>query len=61
MKWDEEEVSMVFQIGVPSPGQGDRHLEILAMLFRNLVYDEFVGKLASSESEQDIVDMLSAI
>ena len=31
------------------------------MLFRNLVYDEFVGKLASSESEQDIVDMLSAI
>ena len=29
MKWDDsEEVDMVFQIGVPSPGQGDRHLEI---------------------------------
>ena len=35
IQWDDdEEVQMVFQIGVPSPGQGDRHLEILALLFR---------------------------
>lgn len=58
MQWDEEEVTMVFQIAVPSPGQGDRHLEILAKLFRNLVYDEFRDKLSAAKSEQEIVDLL---
>ena len=38
MKWDDsEEVDIVFQIGVPSPGQGDRHLEILAGLFKTSI------------------------
>lgn len=42
IQWDnDEEVQMVFQIGVPSPGQGDRHLEILAQLFRQLVHEDF--------------------
>jgi len=58
IQWDDEEVTMVFQIAVPSPGQGDRHLEILAKLFRNLVYDEFRDKLSAAKSEQEIVDLL---
>jgi fructose-specific phosphotransferase system IIA component len=60
IQWDDEEVTMVFQIAVPSPGQGDRHLEILAQLFRNLVYDEFREKLSSAKSEQEVVDLLKA-
>ncbi|MDO4942641.1 MAG: PTS sugar transporter subunit IIA [Lachnospiraceae bacterium] len=58
MQWDDEEVTMVFQIAVPSPGQGDRHLEILAKLFRNLVYDEFRDKLSAAKSQQEVVDLL---
>lgn len=58
MQWDDEEVTMVFQIAVPSPGQGDRHLEILAKLFRNLVYEEFRDKLCAAKNQQEIVDLL---
>ncbi|MDD3183792.1 MAG: PTS sugar transporter subunit IIA [Anaerostipes sp.] len=58
MKWDDEEITMLFQIAVPSPGQGDRHMEILAQLFRNLVYDEFRDKLSAASSEQEVVDIL---
>lgn len=58
MKWDDEEVTMIFQIAVPSPGQGDRHLEILAQLFRNLVYDEFRDKLCAAKNQQEVVDLL---
>lgn len=56
--WDDEEVSVIFQIAVPSPGQGDRHLEILAKLFRNLVYDEFRMKLSAAKEQQEIIDLL---
>lgn len=56
--WDEEKVSLVFQIAVPSPGQGDRHLEILAKLFRNLVYDEFRAKLENAQNQEEIIDLL---
>lgn len=58
MQWDEEEVTMVFQIAVPSPGQGDRHLEILAKLFRHLVYDEFRSKLSAAKNQTEVVDLL---
>lgn len=58
MQWDEEMVTMVFQIAVPSPGQGDRHLEILAKLFRSLVYDDFREQLSSAKSKQEIVELL---
>lgn len=58
VQWDEEEVSMVFQIAVPSPGQGERHLEILAKLFRNLVYDEFRDQLRNLKNKKEVVDLL---
>ena len=58
MQWDDEKVTMVFQIAVPSPGQGDRHLEILAKLFRNLVHDEFRNKLSAAKNQREVVDLL---
>lgn len=54
VQWNEDEkVQMVFQIGVPSPGQGDRHLEILAQLFRKLVHEDFYapGQSAGKDNE----------
>ncbi|WP_333649344.1 PTS sugar transporter subunit IIA [Lacrimispora sp.] len=56
IKWDgtEEEVSLVFQVAVPLEGQGDRHLEILAGLFRKLIYDEFREELLNADTKEEI-------
>lgn len=56
--WDDEEVEIIFQIGVPSPGQGDRHLEILSKLFRNLVHQEFLHTLLHAQNEEEILNLL---
>lgn len=62
IQWDEdEEVQMVFQIGVPSPGQGDRHLEILAQLFRHLVHEEFQEKLRTVSSPEELIALVGAV
>lgn len=43
IQWDDnEKVDLVFQIAVPSPGQGDLHLKIISSLFRKMVYPEFL-------------------
>lgn len=62
IKWDnDEEVQMVFQIGVPSPGQGDRHLEILSALFRNLVHEDFREKLSSAATADDVIALVGQV
>lgn len=62
IQWDDdEEVQMVFQIGVPSPGQGDRHLEILAQLFRHLVHEEFQEKLRTVSSPEELIALVGAV
>lgn len=62
IQWDDdEEVQMVFQIGVPSPGQGDRHLEILALLFRQLVHEEFQAKLRTVSSPEELIALVGAV
>lgn len=62
MMWNEEsEVDMIFQIAVPSPGQGDRHLQILAGLFRKLVHDEFKTQLASARTAEEIIDLVGEV
>ena len=62
MKWDDsEEVDMVFQIGVPSPGQGDRHLEILAGLFRKVMHDDFREQLANAKTADEVINLIGAV
>jgi fructose-specific phosphotransferase system IIA component len=62
MKWDDsEEVDMIFQIGVPSPGQGDRHLEILAGLFRKVMHDDFRESLAKAESADEVIKLIGVV
>lgn len=62
IKWDSEEtVQMVFQIGVPSPGQGDRHLEILSALFRNLVHDDFREKLSAATTAEEVIALVGQV
>lgn len=62
IKWDDsEEVDIVFQIGVPSPGQGDRHLEILAGLFRKVMHDDFREQLAKAKTAEEVIDLIGAV
>lgn len=59
INWDgQEDVNIVFQIAVPSPGQGDRHLEIISSLFRKLVYDEFREKLLNAATKEEVLEIL---
>ena len=60
--WDgREEVSIIFMIGVPSPAAGNRHLEILASLFRKVIYDDFREKLVEAKKPEEIVSLLEAL
>lgn len=62
IKWDDtEDVDMVFQIGVPSPGQGDRHLEILAGLFRKIVHDDFREQLAALKTADEVINLIGIV
>lgn len=62
VKWDDsEEVNMVFQIGVPSPGQGDRHLEILAGLFRKIMHDDFRNELANAKTAEEVIQLIGIV
>ena len=60
--WDgKEEVSIIFMIGVPSPAAGNRHLEILASLFRKVIYDDFREKLVEAKKPEEIVSLLETL
>ena len=62
IKWDNEEmVQMVFQIGVPSPGQGERHLEILSTLFRRIVKKDFREELSKVETADDVIALVGNV
>lgn len=63
IQWDggEEEVSLVFQVAVPAEGQGDRHLEILAGLFRKLVYDEFRDALLMADTKEKVLELVGEL
>ncbi|MFT4107014.1 MAG: PTS sugar transporter subunit IIA [Lacrimispora sp.] len=61
--WDceEEEVSLVFQVAVPAEGQGDRHLEILAGLFRKLIYDDFREELLNADTKETVLGLIGEL
>lgn len=62
IQWDDsEEVDIVFQIGVPSPGQGDRHLEILAGLFRKVMHDDFREQLGNAKTAEEVIKLVGIV
>ncbi|MCD8018988.1 MAG: fructose PTS transporter subunit IIA [Clostridiales bacterium] len=64
IKWDkesDEEVSLVFQVAVPADGKGERHLEILAGLFRKLIYDEFRDALMLAETKEKVLELIGEL
>lgn len=57
--WDgKEQVELVFQIAVPSPGQGDLHLKIISSLFRKMVYPEFLEQLKKAQTPEEVMALV---
>jgi len=62
MQWDDnEKVSLVFQVAVPAQGQGDRHLEILAALFRKLIHDDFREDLMRADTIEKVLELVGEL
>ena len=62
IQWDDsEEINMVFQIGVPAPGEGNRHLEILASLFRKILHDDFRESLANAKTAEEVIQLIGVV
>ena len=54
-------VSLVFQVAVPAQGQGDRHLEILAALFRKLIHDDFREDLMRADTIEKVLELVGEL
>lgn len=58
---DKKPVNMVFIIGVPKDDKDKTHLKILSKLSRCLVKKDFIEKLLSVSSEQEVIDIINNI
>jgi PTS system fructose-specific IIA component len=62
LAWDDEEtVRLVFLIAVPMKDKGDRHLQILAKLFRKLMDEDFLATISEATNAGDIVALIEDI
>jgi PTS system fructose-specific IIA component len=62
LAWDDEEsVRLVFLIAVPLKDKGDRHLRILAKLFRKFVDEDFRSTISEATSAAEIVALIDDI
>ena len=57
---DAEPVTMMFQIAVPEDG-ANQHLDILQLIFRNLIHDDFREKLSKVNSPEEVCEMIEQI
>lgn len=61
IEWAGEDVQLVFQIAVPDPGQGERHLEILAKLARKIISDEFRESLMNAKEKNEVLSLVNGL
>jgi fructose-specific phosphotransferase system IIA component len=62
LAWDDEEsVKLVFLIAVPIKDKGDRHLQILAKLFRKFVDEHFRATISEATNAAEIVALIDDI
>ncbi len=57
---DSEKIKYVFGIAVPSDQAGNEHLQILSMLARKMIKDEFKEGLKNAKSKQDYLSLIMA-
>ena len=61
MIWDENEVKMIFMIGVPMANRNKTHMRILANISRRLLDDQFRESLLQAPDNQEVLNILSDI
>lgn len=54
-------VTLVFLIGVPKDERSKEHLRILALLSRNLMHENFLRKLNSAATKEELFEYLKQI
>lgn len=58
--WGEDEmVDKVFLLAMPEAAAGDKHLEILAGLARNLIHEAFRDKIDGASDAGEIMEMVN--
>jgi fructose-specific phosphotransferase system IIA component len=57
---DSEKIKYVFGIAVPSDQAGNEHLQILSMLARKMIKDEFKEGLKNAKSKKDYLSLIMA-
>lgn len=55
---DEENVSIIFLLAVPSSEAGNKHLDIMASLSRRLIHEEYRKKIRIAQRPEDIVCLI---
>ncbi|MBS7008652.1 PTS sugar transporter subunit IIA [Anaerostipes sp.] len=58
VQWANEKVKIVFQIAVPDPGQGEKHLEILAKISRKIIHDDFREGLMRAANKKEVLELV---
>ncbi len=63
VKWDNEDVSDIFMIGVPKDGNTDakQHLKIISELSKNLMREEFRNSLLNASDSDEVFELLKKI
>lgn len=62
LEWTEsEKVKYIFAIAVPEQEAGDRHLQILSKLARNMMREEFREALAKAKTKEEYLTLLTEI
>lgn len=58
VKWDHDEVNLVFMIGVPLSSRNKEHLRILAMLSRHLMKEDFRKELQEAKTDHEFYERI---
>ena len=59
--WDENEIKLIFMIGIPFQNRDKTHMKILANISRKLIDDSFRESLLSAQNQDEIFNILSQI
>lgn len=51
---------MAFQIAVPE-GAANQHLDILAIIFKNLIHEDFRKKLMDAKTPEEVCKLIESI
>ena len=61
IRWNKEEVSYVFNIGVPIKQRSEEHIRILSRLCSDLMIEDFRKKLYGSKNEEELFQTMRSI